>query len=346
MMARWWSAEVGLTDLRNNGCALIIQPGAIGDGILTIPLARLLREQAGMGRVDLMGHTEKLGPIQRRTRLERIISLESASLHRLFEDSATFDLADRDPLIELFGDYDLVVTFLADEQGHFERNLIYTTCMTRAAEVITVGLRPRADYPEHVAHYFMEQFVDQHQELELTIPQELMAGPLLWVEPDDIDEGLGLLARFDISGGQGVWALHPGSGGAGKCWPLDNFVGLAGRLIENGCQPFFLVGPVEKERWEESVLGRLEAVAPVVSDLSLDEVAGVLSCCGGYVGNDSGISHLAAGLGVPTVAVFGPSVGRHWRPLGQKVALCQGQSGAETVWPEVGEVLGRVEQWL
>ncbi len=74
--------------------------------------------------------------------------------------------------------------------------------------------------------------------------------------------------------------------------------------------------------------------------LELAEAGAVLSECALYVGNDSGITHLAAGLGVPTVAVFGPTDPAVWRPLGPRVRVVRGRP-----WPTVEEVRGAALQF-
>jgi ADP-heptose:LPS heptosyltransferase len=101
--------------------------------------------------------------------------------------------------------------------------------------------------------------------------------------------------------------LHPGSGGRWKCWP--HFSELADQL------PYvaFLIGPAEAD-FDTRTHVRLE-------NLSLREVAKLLANCRGFVGNDSGITHLAAHLGVPTVAIFGPTDPRVWGPFGRRVSI-------------------------
>jgi ADP-heptose:LPS heptosyltransferase len=99
-------------------------------------------------------------------------------------------------------------------------------------------------------------------------------------------------------------AIHPFSGSPRKNWPLDHFRALAGRL---GCPVQWIAGP------EESLEGALR-----YDDLY--ELACRLSAARVYIGNDSGISHLAAAVGVPVVAIFlttDPSV---WAPRGRHVA--------------------------
>ena len=108
----------------------------------------------------------------------------------------------------------------------------------------------------------------------------------------------------------GFLAIHPGSGALAKNWPLERFAELAGQL---GPGPFLLVeGPAEAG----AGLGLGEAPAFVrASQLPLRTLGAVLARAGLFVGNDSGVSHLAAAWGAPTLALFGPTDpgrGRRW----------------------------------
>lgn len=136
-----------------------------------------------------------------------------------------------------------------------------------------------------------------------------------------------------------VAALHPGSGSAKKNWPLENFAELAALLGEAGCAVAWITGPAEQGL-------EVPASASVRwTDLQLPDLAQRLSGCALYVGNDSGVSHLAAASGCPTVALFGASDPRVWAPLGRKVVVVgsatQGMNGisVESVWSECQRIL-------
>jgi ADP-heptose:LPS heptosyltransferase len=79
-----------------------------------------------------------------------------------------------------------------------------------------------------------------------------------------------------------------------------------------------LLGPVEEER---GGVHELRQHCLVAGGLSLSQAAALLAASDVYLGNDSGITHLAAALGVPTVALFGPSDPRQWAPRGRQVAI-------------------------
>jgi len=329
----------GLTAVCDEKFALIIQPGAVGDCLLTLPLARMIRDQLHVTHLDIMGHSQYLSYLLGKTELNRLISLDSINLHRLFTDHAGFNLPEDDELIEFFRPYELIVTFLSDHPGHFERNLAFAACMTHAADVVALQLQPPDDYPQHTAHFFMQQFVRQNPAMLLDIDSDFMSSALLQVNPSEIQLGRELLRKHALEPDIPVVALHPGSGGVHKCWPLKNFQQLAYSLTQQNYQVLFIVGPAETDRFSSETLDQIASNFPLLKDLNLEQLSALLTACCAYVGNDSGISHLAGALNVPTIAIFGSSNPTHWKPLGQKVNICSGQSTRKTTWPQPQEVL-------
>ncbi|MBN1437409.1 MAG: glycosyltransferase family 9 protein [Sedimentisphaerales bacterium] len=315
---------------------LIIHPGALGDCVLTLPLARLIRRAVGIARVDVIGHRRYWAALAGRSDIGRIMELDSLPLHRLFVDKAAFDLPEGDALIQLLRPYDFIVTFLSDAEDNFERNLIYVANMTHAAEVIT--LQPRAVSgacgaadEEHTAGFFMRQFVESVPELEIEIPADITHGPLLWATNMDREVGRDLLSQAGVSEAKRLLAVHPGSGGAGKCWPLDLYLDLLGELEGTELRPIVLLGPTELERWSAEDIRKIHDRAVVMSDLTIEQLLGVLSCCDVYLGNDSGVSHLAGVLGMPVVSIFGPTEEARWLAIGDKVRVCRGLGS--DAWP-------------
>lgn len=114
--------------------------------------------------------------------------------------------------------------------------------------------------------------------------------------------------------------LAPGSGGRAKCWPRACWIALARTLADAGERLQGLLGPVERERddpraWPWPVA--IDWLAPADATALAAALAGVR----GFVGNDSGPTHLAAMLGVPTVALFGPSDPAVFGPVGPVVRV-------------------------
>ncbi len=140
---------------------VILQPGAIGDCILTLPLAGFMKDCLGLGAIDILGHTEYIGILPGRTCVDGIRSIDSLALHRLFADTKSFDLADGDPLINAFADYAWIATFLGEPNSNFEQNLIFTANCSHSAEVITLSTKAPKDFSNHITDFYTQQFIDQ-----------------------------------------------------------------------------------------------------------------------------------------------------------------------------------------
>jgi ADP-heptose:LPS heptosyltransferase len=107
-------------------------------------------------------------------------------------------------------------------------------------------------------------------------------------------------------------AVHPGAGSVAKRWAREGFDDVARRWREGGGDVVELVGPAER------------ALAPLpearrADDWPLADVAALLARVDAFLGNDSGITHLAAAMGARGIAVFGPTDARRWGPCGDGV---------------------------
>ncbi len=308
---------------RNMLRALIIQPGALGDCILTLPLAAFVKDALGLGGLDILGHTEYVGFLPGRSRIDGVRSIDAMDLHRLFAQSNAFELSDRDSLINAFSDYAWILTFMGDPESNFEQNLIFTANCSHSAEVMTLSLKPPEGCPEHIADFYIRQFAERTGLPGQ--PRHIAADDRL-IRPteSDLETGRRLLADTGLGTPQKLAVIQPGSGGKEKCWYLGNFLALAAGLASKGYEVVFLLGPAERERMDDSTITRIAGVAPCLTDLSLTEVVGLLSCTDAFVGNDSGITHLAGASGVRTAAIFGPSDPAVYSPVGPSVTVFAG----------------------
>ncbi|MBI5289246.1 MAG: hypothetical protein HY873_09780 [Chloroflexi bacterium] len=113
--------------------------------------------------------------------------------------------------------------------------------------------------------------------------------------------------------------LHPGSGGLAKCLPLEALEQVAAAVASRGDSIGWIIGPDENERFGEGFADRLRLTAPLVWEEHPGKAVAALRWASAYIGMDAGMTHVAALLGVPTLAVFGPTDPRVWRPLGPTV---------------------------
>lgn len=114
---------------------------------------------------------------------------------------------------------------------------------------------------------------------------------------------------------EGRVVLHPGSGSDKKNPPLELYTKLYHLLDKKGLSPIIVLGVAEYHLWEN--LKGFETYT--VEDIG--EFAHLLKGARGFVGNDSGFSHLAGYLGIPTLVLFGPTDPVVWRPLGKNVTV-------------------------
>lgn len=318
--------EKGAEAARNMLRALIIHPGAIGDCILTLPMAAFLKDSLALGGIDILGHTEYVGFLPGRSCIDGVRSIDATELHRLYVETDAFELSDNDSLIHAFSDYAWIITFLGDSGSDFEQNLIFTANCSHSAEVITVPMRPQPGFSEHIADFYIRQLVErsgsfgQHRQI---------ASDECFIKATraDVIAGRRLLQEIGLAPDRSLVVIHPGSGGREKCWYVGNFLAVAAGLASRGFEVVCLLGPAEQERFNSATLGQINSVVPCLMGLSLTEVVGVLSCADAFVGNDSGIAHLAGALGVKTAVVFGTTNPAVYKPVGPYVvAFTDGDS--------------------
>jgi len=114
-----------------------------------------------------------------------------------------------------------------------------------------------------------------------------------------------------------TFTLHPGSGSSRKNWSPESFASVANLARKRmGVQCAFVSGPADAGILEHILPALDEPPAVIARDWSLGQVAALLHRSSMYLGNDSGISHLAAALGVPGIALFGPTRPEVWAPRG------------------------------
>jgi heptosyltransferase-3 len=156
----------------------------------------------------------------------------------------------------------------------------------------------------------------------VAVPFGLQLARQLGLAPSWPDDAWLLPPRL---GTTGTVVLAPGSGGRAKCWPRERWLALAARLGA-GPPPAVVVGPTEVER-DDPRRWRWPVPVGFVVDRTATGLAAELAAARAFVGNDSGTTHLAAMLGTPTVALFGPTDPSVWAPVGPHVRVLRGAHG-------------------
>lgn len=287
------SARTGSTGYRR---ILVCRGGALGDFVVTLPVLAALRKRWPGARLDLLAYPRQAVLAQACGLADSVRSLDDAGLAAWFDDGSA-GLPDAEA--GYVAAYDLIVCFLHDPGG----------CVRDKLE----GAGPA----RVVCHTPIVQGVHAVDHLGGALARLGIAtepAPCLPMPAEVLSRGRSRLGSL----GERIVLLHPGSGSPGKNWPLGHYLALARRLAARGggVTPVFLAGEAERP-----ILAELVQAGPVLSDLPILEAAGVLASSWGYVGNDSGVSHVAAAVGARVVALFGPTDPAVWAPRGAHVTV-------------------------
>lgn len=306
---------------------LIIRGGAIGDFILTLPVLRALRETFPDTTVDVLGYPRIASLAQWGGLAEGVRPLEDRSLAYFFARQGTLDPG----WMDYFSSFPIIVSYLFDPDAYFESNV--KRC--HRGQFLKGLHRPDDALGRHATEVLLEPL--QRLAIFGADPTPVLRPARtggLDSKPGPVSES----AEADFfSLVQWVQqaptvALHPGSGSPKKNWAFERWKQLVRQFADSEEWQFLLVGG-EAEREDLKVLaeGVPETRLRCAMNLPLPQLARLLSHCEKFLGHDSGISHLAAAVGCPTWALWGPSVSQVWKPLGSHVTLVQASGGLDAL---------------
>ncbi len=296
---------LGVVNCRN---ILIIKLRHIGDVLLSTPVLRGLREAYPDAQLTILVNRGTEGVLAHNSDVNEVLCLEKGSWEAQFKFmhmlrrrgfDCVIDLTDGDraAVISLATGAPIRIGFNAE---HRWRGLLYSTvakprpvdqhrveydlCALRA-----LGLDPKPGMPTVSVSPTEEQMVEKWLN-ENGLPGE-NSPPLVLLQPG---------ARYSL-----------------KVWPPERFAQLADRLAERfSCR--ILLGGDQREREVAEQVARKTRCAPIVvaGKLSLLQFASLVKRCALFVGNDGGAMHIAATVGTPVVALFGPTYPQRWGPRG------------------------------
>ena len=147
--------------------------------------------------------------------------------------------------------------------------------------------------------------------------------PVVWTAAEDRAKAAVLLPA-----GRPVIALAPTANWLPKIWPADRFVAVFQALSGGNAVAAVIAGPGDTERaMAAPLLAALPGSIDLVGCLSLPEIAACLARVSLFVGNDSGLMHLAAASGAPTIGLFGPTNAAEYGPAGPHARAVISPSG-------------------
>src|SRR5579875_1506322 len=279
---------------------LVIFPGALGDLICVLPALRtLLRRYPGCV-MELMARAELADFAVGRMGIARGHSIDRREVGLLFSSDAD----DAAQAAGFFGAFAAIHSFFGFDNQRM-RELLPKAC--RGA-VFFHPFRPAAE--GHIAAAYLREVTAGHA----TFNPEPAAAKLDLLTAD-LDLARRLADAHGVGPGRFV-LLMPGSGSPAKNWPAANYLQLAGELSRY-CPVLTVLGPAENNL--QATFSRLVTIV----NPPLGALAGLARISAAFVGNDSGVSHLAAAAGARGVVIFGPTDPARWRPLGKvKIIAC------------------------
>lgn len=288
---------------------LVIHQGALGDFILALPALSALRSAFPEARSFMMGYPRILQLAEGRFYAEKIFSIDQKGMATFFVREGPLDWE----LTQFFSRFGLIVVFGKDGKGTLIGNL-KKVCQGR---ILQINPLPNWDDGVHLSDHLLKQLT-RHG---ISFSEEI---PRLYLTEEDQEWGKKFWAGKGVSQEERstLIILHPGSGSRKKLWPLKHFIDLFHHLQSKpGVKCLVTLGPAEGPEIEQAFAKLNTPNLILAKGLPLVQLASVMKGCRLFIGNDSGISHMAAALGLPTLAIFGPTDHRVWSPRGEKVEV-------------------------
>jgi ADP-heptose:LPS heptosyltransferase len=273
---------------------LIVRPSALGDTVLLAPALYTIGKKADVTLVGRKPGIDFLKPL-----VTRCVDFERGGWHELFRDKANCKQLH-------LPEVDVVVSFLSSPSSTTERNLEF---LIKGTPAHTFPPFPPQGETIHVASYLAS----------------CLKNSGLPVDPNEALEQArkkGLLRREEPMRPESMIVFHPGSGSKKKNLSPEFWIELITmRELAVFEKRVLLLGPAEQERYpvfSNKLKGlNMEIVASPPSETLLS----VLKAASLYLGHDSGVTHVAALLGIPTIAFFMNSNPSQWAPLGPDVTV-------------------------
>lgn len=299
---------------------LVIRGGAIGDFILTLPVLSALRERFPQSIIAVMGYPHIIQIAQLGGLADEIKSIESRQLAPFFAPNSKLP----EETARYFGEAAVIISYLYDPDEIFQDNVFRCFHGT----FIAGPHRPSESLKIHATETFLK-------------PLERLA-----IFAPDPTPRINIQRESKKEGDNFIWlAAHPGSGSESKNWPENKWVYLFQELSKIERLKILLIGgEAEGEK-----LDRLASIIPnekleLARSLPLKDLAIRMNNCDAFIGHDSGITHLAAALGLNGIAIWGPSEPAIWRPRSDKFRIIRSDIGINYI--QVEEVLSELKKIL
>ena len=293
---------------------LVIRGGAIGDFILTLPAITALRRQFPHAHLEVLGYPHIAQLAVAGGLVDRVQPIEARGLAGFFARNGTLE----PDLVDYFSEFELVISYLYDPDGIFETNV--RRCLVK--QFIVGPHRPGETESTHATQVFLKP-------LERLAIFDADPVPRLSLNPQP--SALNQLV------------FHPGSGSEKKNWPEAKWAGLIQQIAATTNWNLLLVGgEAEGGRLQRLAGAMPSARCSIAQGLPLAELAQRLQAGSAFVGHDSGITHLAAAVGLPCLVLWADTLEEIWRPQGERLVVLKEVTGVQSI--SVEKVMNELHQ--
>ncbi|MEK6674738.1 MAG: glycosyltransferase family 9 protein [Planctomycetota bacterium] len=289
---------------------LVLHAGALGDCVLAIQTARIVASAIHADRVEMVARSGIARWAAGRGLLQAAHSMESSYGRGLFEQQDD----EHSVFAEFLRSFDHILSFLGGMNDPISTRLVSSS----GKQVWAIDPRVREATQVaggHITEQWLSDLAVQGCHVSRGSPPDDSIKPTSPAEFARCRD-LFLLKAESRQDRSRVYLIHPGGGGRWKCLPLIVMERLLKSLCSSEAHVAWIIGPDEWERDGPDFVHRLERTAPVIYEESIEPAADILSAADLYIGHDAGMTHVAALAGVPTIALFGPTDRRVWKPMG------------------------------
>ncbi len=289
------------------GKILIIRGGAIGDFILTLPVLAALRRRFPDTHLEVLGYPHIASLALHGGLADAVRPVEARALAGFFADWGDLD----DAMGHYFSGFHIIISYLYDPDGFFAENV--KACSK--AQFLAGPHRPDETKPLHAT--------------------EVLLKPLERLAIFDADPLPQLRFQNSDSAAAPLLAVHPGSGSEKKNWPAPQWAKLLAHVMSGTHWNVLLVGgEAEGNRLAELAAPLPSSRVRLAQSQPLPELARMLQTCLGFVGHDSGITHLAAAVGLPGLALWAETNESIWCPRSPAFRVLRNSDGLARLSPE------------
>jgi ADP-heptose:LPS heptosyltransferase len=299
---------------------LLFRLGGLGDLLVALPSFNLLRRAFPGARLDLVGRKDYGELLRDAGVIDGVISADDTVWAPLFDETRPMPESIRARL----AGYNLVL-------GWFQKKgtvPLFSTKMEPSP--LSSGSSSRAFIYDPDSRLTVGRFFfDRTAELVFAIGASAAPFEACWPLPFPANRPAEGRSPRDVLPSAVV--IHPGSGSPKKCWPIERFLAVMNALQGDGRSGVLVTGEAE-ERMEAGLRGiAFPAGWRWLRRPGLFELAGLLRSGALYLGNDSGVTHLAAACGAKVVALFRKDLETAWSPFGRAVVLSAGEAAGISV---------------